>query len=47
MACGNPGKIREIGRLLDGLGIEFVAQSEFGVTDADERGARCVGNSLI
>mgnify|MGYP001811895227 CR=1 FL=1 len=34
MATGNPGKIREIARLLDGLGIEVIAQSEFGVSDA-------------
>lgn len=47
MACGNPGKIREIARLLDGLGIEVVAQSEFGVTDADETGTTFVENSLI
>lgn len=47
MATGNPGKIREIARLLDGLGIEVVAQSEFGVADADETGATFAENSLI
>ena len=47
MATGNPGKIREIARLLDGLGIEVVAQSEFGVSDADETGATFAENSLI
>ena len=47
MATGNPGKIREIARLLDGLGIEIVAQSEFGVTDADETGTTFAENSLI
>lgn len=47
MATGNPGKIREIARLLDGLGIEVVAQSEFGVTEADETGTTFAENSLI
>ena len=47
MATGNPGKIREIARLLDGLGVEIVAQSEFGVTDADETGTTFAENSLI
>jgi len=47
MATGNPGKIRELARLLDGLGVEIVAQSEFGVTDAEETGATFAENSLI
>lgn len=47
MASGNPGKIREIARLLEGLGIAVVAQSEFGVTDADETGTTFAENSLI
>ena len=47
MATGNPGKLREIARLLEGLGIEIVAQSEFGVTDADETGTTFAENSLI
>ena len=47
MATGNPGKIREIARLLEGLGIEVVAQSEFGVEDADETGTTFAENSLI
>ena len=47
MASGNPGKIREIARLLEDLGIEVVAQSEFGVTDADETGTTFAENSFI
>lgn len=47
MASGNAGKIREISRLLDGLGVEVVAQSEFGVVDADETGSTFTENSLI
>lgn len=47
MATGNPGKIREIARLLDGLGIEVIAQSELGVSDADETGTTFAENSLL
>jgi len=47
MATSNPGKIREIARLLDELGTDVVAQSEFGVDDADETGTTFAENSLI
>ncbi len=47
MATSNPGKIREIARMLESLGIEVVAQSEFGVTDAEETGTTFAENSLI
>jgi XTP/dITP diphosphohydrolase len=47
MASGNAGKIREIARLLDGLGIEVVAQSEFGVEDVLETGTSFRENALI
>lgn len=47
MASGNAGKIREIARLLEGLGVEVVAQAELGVTDADETGTTFAENSLI
>ena len=47
MATGNPGKIREIARLLEGLEIEVVAQAELGVDDADETGTTFAENSLI
>jgi len=47
MASGNAGKIAEIRRLLDGLGVEVVAQSELGVSDADETGATFAENSLL
>jgi XTP/dITP diphosphohydrolase len=47
MATGNPGKIREIARLLEGLGVEIVAQSDLGVADADETGTTFAENSLI
>jgi XTP/dITP diphosphohydrolase len=47
MASGNAGKIREIARLLDGLGIEVIAQSKLDVEDADETGSTFAENSLI
>lgn len=47
MASGNAGKIREIARLLDGLGVEVIAQTELGVSDAVETGATFAENSLI
>lgn len=47
MASSNAGKIREIARLLEGLGIEVVAQTEFGVDDAIEDGDTFAANSLI
>ncbi len=47
MASGNKGKIREIARLLETLGVEVVAQSELGVADAEETGTTFIENSLI
>lgn len=47
LASSNAGKIRELVRLLDGLGIEVVAQSDLGVSDADETGSSFAENSLI
>ncbi len=38
LASGNAGKLKEIERILEGLDVEVVPQSEFGVTDADETG---------
>lgn len=47
MATGNPGKVREIARLLAPLSAEVVAQSEFGVEEAVEDGTTFEANSLI
>ena len=47
IASNNAGKIREIAALLDGLGIEIVAQSALGVSDAEETGITFAENSLI
>lgn len=47
LATGNPGKLREIQRILGDLGVEVVPQSELGVGDADETGDSFVDNALI
>lgn len=47
LATGNVGKIKELARLLDGLGVEVVAQSELDVSDAVESGVTFAENSLI
>lgn len=47
MASGNAGKILEIARLLEGLGIDVIAQTELGVRDAEETGATFAENSFI
>ena len=47
LASSNAGKIKELARLLDTLGVEVVAQSDLGVTDAVESGVTFAENSLI
>ena len=47
VASGNPGKIREIARLLDGLGVAVVPQSDFDIDEADETGTTFAENSLL
>lgn len=47
LASGNAGKLREFNAMMADLDIEFVRQSEFGVTDAVEDGLTFVENALI
>ena len=47
MASGNAGKLAEIRRLLEGLAVDVIAQSELGVSDADETGTTFAENSLL
>lgn len=47
LASSNHGKLEELRSLLDGNGIELVAQSELGVEDAEETGTTFVENALI
>lgn len=46
IASGNPGKLREIARLLEPLGVEIVAQGELGVAPAEEPHPTFVENAL-
>jgi len=46
LASGNAGKLREFHRLLAPLGIDVVAQSALGITDADEPHVTFVENAL-
>ena len=46
-ATGNPGKLAELERLLDGLGWEVVAQSAYGVEPPPEDGLTFVENAII
>lgn len=47
LASGNAGKIREIERILDGLDMQVVPQSELGISGADETGTTFEENALI
>ena len=46
LASNNPGKLREFVRLFAPLGIEVIAQSDLGVTEADEPHLTFVENAL-
>ena len=47
MASGNPGKLREIARILSDLDLTVVPQSDFNLGDVDESGDTFVANALI
>jgi XTP/dITP diphosphohydrolase len=47
LASSNPGKVREINRLLADLGLHAHPQSEFGVEDAEETGLTFVETAII
>ncbi len=46
IASNNPGKLREIGHLLEPLGIEVLPQSVFNIAEADEPHCTFVENAL-
>lgn len=46
IASNNPGKLREIGQLLEPLGIEVLPQSAFDIAEADEPHCTFVENAL-
>jgi XTP/dITP diphosphohydrolase len=47
VATGNPGKLREIGRILRKLDSEFVAQNRLGIASAAETGTTFAENAII
>jgi len=47
LASSNAGKLAEIREVLNGSGVELIAQSELGIEDADETGTTFVENALI
>ncbi len=47
LASGNPGKLRELSRILDDLGYELHPQSEFDVDEVAETGTTFVENAII
>ena len=46
IASNNPGKLQEIGHLLEPLGIEVLPQSAFNIAEADEPYCTFVENAL-
>jgi XTP/dITP diphosphohydrolase len=47
LASGNPGKLRELSVILDDLGYQLHAQSEFNVAEVAETGTTFVENAII
>jgi len=47
MASGNPGKLREIARILADLDLSVVPQSDFAISEAEENGDSFLANALI
>ncbi len=47
LASSNRGKLEELRHLLDGSGIELLAQSDLGVEDAEETGLTFIENALL
>lgn len=47
LASGNRGKLREIGAILSGIGMELLPQSRFNVPVVDETGLTYVENAIL
>jgi XTP/dITP diphosphohydrolase len=47
LASGNAGKLRELSVILDDLGYQLHAQSEYGVSEVAETGTTFVENAII
>jgi XTP/dITP diphosphohydrolase len=46
LASGNPGKIRELGDLLEPMGFDVVSQGELGIQSPPETGQTFIENAL-
>jgi len=47
LASGNPGKLRELSRILAPIGLELHSQAEFDVPEVEETGLSFVENAII
>lgn len=47
LASGNAGKLREFGKMLAKVDIKIIAQSELGISGADETGLSFIENSIL
>lgn len=47
LATGNPGKVRELRRILGDLDVELVPRSELGLRAPEETGATFAANALL
>jgi XTP/dITP diphosphohydrolase len=47
LASGNAGKLAELRELFAGSGVELLAQSQFGIGDAEETGLTFVENAIL
>lgn len=47
LASSNPGKLREISELTQGLKLKILPQSEFNIADAEESGLTFVENAIL
>ena len=47
VASSNPGKLRELSQLFEGLDYQLYPQSEFGVVEVPETGTTFVENAII
>src|SRR5210317_2333120 len=47
LASGNPGKLRELARILAPLDLQLTSQAEFNVPEVEETGLSFVENAII
>ena len=47
LASGNPGKLRELGKILAPLSVRLASQAEFDVPEVEENGLSFVENAII